>query len=203
MSDFSQLADLLVMHREVGPLSSLMLTEESKVFVVGAYEGNTVAFLDQLYKPQIYAFEPQDWAIQKLNSRFAGRPNVCVCPYGLGATTGTRQMYEYGNDACSFVPLENSRTQGMGHIRAVYEEWPGDGLHPLDLVLVNIEGGEYELLDAMFQCHITNECLNLLVQFHQIERFSAELTTIEARLSETHDKVWNIGTSWVWWRLKC
>ena len=69
----------------------------------------------------------------------------------------------------------------------------------LDLVKVNIEGGEFELLDRMYEVGLLAKTRTVLVQFHEFgpDAYRAR-RRIRRHLSERHRETW--GYPWVWER---
>jgi FkbM family methyltransferase len=130
------------------------LTPKSIVFEVGAYEGRWAKQIINKYKCTVHAFEPQYWAAAKLLMLQAmGYPQLVIHPYALGnRDVAQLPMGEFETDACSFL-LPNQRKQGYGEMRdacSVIAELIGD--KQIDLMMVNIEGYEYELINYMISC---------------------------------------------------
>lgn len=65
---------------------------------------------------------------------------------------------------------------------------------------LNIEGGEYDVLERLLETGGIAHCRTLLIQFHaQPPGWQVRLHTIEARLRETHDPEWSYPLIWAKW----
>lgn len=199
LTELDRLARLLVFHPEAAVLSILELNRESVVVVVGAYQGDTIAFLDFLYAPIIHGYDPQGWAIDRGRWRFRERPDIHLYPHGLGKATGSFPMGEWGNDACSFVPLEAPRVMGQGQMVDIATVMERDGLDLIDLMVLNIEGGEYDLLAHLIDEGLIPQIKHLLVQFHFPDRYRHQRAVIEQAMRQDFQKMVELGGDWVWW----
>lgn len=72
------------------------------------------------------------------------------------------------------------------------------------LVKINIEGGEYQLLDYIIQQGLIGNIIDLQVQFHLIEGVDTEILYDEliTRLSQTHELSWRYPFCWESWQRK-
>lgn len=199
-TDFQQLADLLGAHRESAALALLNIAPEDVIVVAGAYKGDTVAFLHAMYpENQIHAFEPQDWAFEELESRFgAANSKIHLYQFGLGIERGTFTLYEFGTDACSFLPLENCRTSATGQLEdAAYELVRFDSI---GLLFTNIEGYEHVLLPYLEDVDVLPRCKNVVVQVHQTGKYDpAALLRSSELIYDRVFRVWETK-SWIWWK---
>lgn len=144
------------------------LPTDAVVAVVGAYKGITMELIDEVYHPSaIIGFEPQEWAWQEARERLAERFNCTVLHFAMGDKTGKFPMGEWNTDAASFINTgPGSREQGIGEMMDA--QWIFDTLfiEPVDLMIMNIEGGEFELLPYLQQSGLLSRINRLAVQFH-------------------------------------
>jgi hypothetical protein len=72
------------------------------------------------------------------------------------------------------------------------------------LVKINIEGGEYQLLDYIIEKGLMNNIVDLQVQFHLVEGADSEreYELLAKRLSVTHDLTWRYPFCWENWTIK-
>lgn len=154
------------------PLCQLFRLQPSDhAVVVGAYEGKLMQALLELYPGiQITGFEPQPWAFNKawrrLLETYGGENGWRLEPYGLG--TESRDgvpMGEFETDAASFVNVgPGSRQQGAGDLleatKALSQSWP------IDLMVMNIEGYEFQLIEYLAQQDLLKHIKRLAVQWH-------------------------------------
>lgn len=174
------------------------LGSDSVVWDVGAAEGRGAADLRSLYDGEVHAFEPRPPALDALRQRFHGDAAVHPHGFGLGA-------------ADAKLPLElagaGSSVHGPGglptvdvpirDVAAVLEEL---GDRRIDLMKVNIEGGEYDLLERLLDQGVVGRFRYLLVQFHEwYPRAHSRRWRIRRRLRSTHDEVWCYPWIWELW----
>lgn len=200
MSDLEQLLDLIKRHREVGVLSALPITPDSVAVVVGSYKGDTIAFLRGLYDCVVYGFEPQEWAHTTAELRFAGDFKVHLFNYGLGTRAEeAARMYETGTDAASCVPRDNARSHGYG---TFVDASDAPGLNrAIDLMVMNIEGYEYELVPHMIDHGLIYNIRRLLVQLHGDVALNLGVNApLSGRLAVSHKLRWQHG-NWQLWEL--
>ncbi len=74
----------------------------------------------------------------------------------------------------------------------------------IELLKLNIEGGEYELLESLLE----NDCItyfkNIQVQFHDFlfDNAKERMTKIQEQLSKTHELTYQYEFVWENWKLK-
>jgi hypothetical protein len=69
------------------------------------------------------------------------------------------------------------------------------------LMKVNIEGGEYELLERMLECGLTTRVADLQIQFHNFSPDAAErMAAIQRGLAATHRPTYQYRFVWENWR---
>lgn len=73
----------------------------------------------------------------------------------------------------------------------------------VDLIAINIEGGEYELLERMIEKGHINKFDRIQVQFHNVLLDSSDRRDkIISVLNETHDHVFSVPFVWDGFKLK-
>lgn len=171
------------------------------VFDVGAYVGDWSQRMWDLYQPTIYAFEPAPAMADRIDARFSGNDDVHTMPYGLG---GCDSVGSLGLSAAGSSFFESG---AMGTVEVAIRDVVGVleelDLDHLDVLKVNIEGGEYDLLDRLAAAGWLGRIDHVLVQFHEwIPHSYRRRHRNRSCLSETHEEIW--GWSWIWeyWRLK-
>jgi len=180
--------DLTVLYRELGvgnapdDLKQLVidwplvqhfdLPLGATIVVVGAYKGRAMDLLAHMF-PQydkIVGFEPQLWAAQEAGERVQNRRAMWIHGVGLGAETNFNvPMGEWHTDAASFVNTgPGTREAGVGIIMeadaGLRMAELGDGI--IDLMVMNIEGGEYDLIPHLQRMGWLHRIDRLAVQWH-------------------------------------
>lgn len=190
-------------HPEMEELVALPLTNESVVFVVGAFEGLTVKLLWDTFQPTIYAFDPQSWVCVKTEALV---PEARVFHFGLGHRTGVFRMHHVGNDACSFVHYAFEKfgsglpLLGRGQMRDVAEVFQELNVGAIDLLFLNCEGAEFLILPRMIEENLLLRCRFVCAQMHGgNEEADAHYETVCSYLDDHYQAIWDLRPSWAIW----
>jgi FkbM family methyltransferase len=175
------------------------LTSDSVVVDVGGYTGTWSLRMSEFYNPKLFVFEPQEWCCIILKELLSGK-NATVYQFALGTTTGSFPVYSsyndyYENDGCSFVEfLDKGRNRtnmkATLPMREIGKEFKDIGLNHIDLMHMNIEGGEYELVPYMFKQNIFPEIFLLQSHSELLDRAG----TLTKYLSKYYTVIWDYGT---------
>ena len=77
------------------------------------------------------------------------------------------------------------------------------GVKKIDLIKINIEGGEYDLLDHILEIGFVENIENLQIQFHNfVENSDSRMETIQTKLSQTHKPTYQYKYVWENWKRK-
>jgi len=176
------------------------LNENSVVFDLGGYEGQWASDIFARYCCNVHVFEPVPQFFEKIKGRFSMNPKIRVYQFGLSGANSTMQLSIdddgsslYGTagelidvkliDACTFF-AENA-------------------IDFVDLVKINIEGGEYELLEHLITTGFIVNIKNIQVQFHDFVPYAEKrMRNIQALLSKTHYLTYQYELVWENWRKK-
>ena len=94
---------------------------------------------------------------------------------------------------------EESASESI-ELRDAAEVLPALGVDHIDLIKINIEGGEYELLERLLDTGLARHIGHLQVQFHRFVPGAAERRErIRARLKETHVLHYDYDFVWESW----
>ncbi|MEQ1786442.1 MAG: FkbM family methyltransferase [Acidimicrobiales bacterium] len=183
-------------------LTDLPVDSTAVVVDVGAYRGEWAEPMWDAYQPTIHCFEPAPFACRKLRRAFAGNDKVHVHQYGLGGADATAALSLSGPGSSLFdgsaefehidVPIRDVVT--------VLEEL---GLDRVDVLKVNIEGGEYDLLDRLEEADWLSRIGIVLVQFHEWHPKAYGRRRRNRRaLARTHEETWCYPWVWECWSLR-
>jgi FkbM family methyltransferase len=175
------------------------LSPDAVVLDVGGYEGQWASDIVARYGCRVHVFEPvQQYALQ-IERRFERNPRVTVHPYGLSARD-ERTHARLAGDSTSHV-LNRPGEDIVIDLRSADTVFRDLDLRHLDLMKVNIEGGEYALLDHLIETGLIDRVTDLQVQFHDLGVGSAEaVERLRARLAETHEPTFVFDFVWENWR---
>ena len=176
------------------------LNELSVVLDVGGFEGQWASDLYSKYNCQIYVFEPISCFAEKIQERFENNKNIKVFDLGLGGETREEKISLSG-DASSIY--QNSGNLEVIKIKDINTWLKEEGIDSIDLIKINIEGGEYELLDRILSVDFAKNIGDIQVQFHNIEEASEEkMHQIQKLLSKSHLPTYQYKFIWENWRKK-
>jgi FkbM family methyltransferase len=122
------------------------LDEKSVVLDLGGYDGQWASDIYGRYGCTVFVFEPVQAYAEKITSRFARNPKIKVFPYALGGKDHRLELAVSGTSSSVFAG--GKQKQVIQIVDA--SKWiEGAGLTAIALMKVNIEGGEYELMDRL------------------------------------------------------
>lgn len=130
---------------------SYLLTETSIVFDIGGYRGTWSEGIINLYNPYVYIFEPIPQYYSEIVEKFRLNHKVQVYNFGLS---------DKNVDAKMALLLDASTIYKKGKqyinikLRDINEFIGEAGIERIDLIKINIEGGEYPLLDRLINSRI-------------------------------------------------
>lgn len=176
------------------------LGHSSVVFDVGGFQGNWAADIHERYGARIHVFEPHPAFAGEIRNRFQGNDAILTHEFALGSSEGELTLSDDGDASSSF---RKGKLSVKGRIEPVARFFAETDIPRIDLMKVNIEGGEYDLLPALSEAGIMPRIGILQVQFHlfteaDIQRREA----IRAVLAETHDCDWSYDFVWEQWSLR-
>lgn len=177
------------------------LNKESIVFDLGAYKGH---FADQIYakyKCKVFAFEPIPSFYKLLENKYACNSKVFVFNLAIIGTTDKQKLFVVDNDQSgSFIEGKNKvlvECCRLGEVMYCLM------VEHIDLIKINIEGGEYALLKYMIDNRLVQICANIQVQFHTfVNLYEEKYEWIKEKLSETHELTYRYPFVWENWRRK-
>jgi len=176
------------------------LSPQSVVFDLGAFDGQFASDLYGRMPCQIFCFEPVPAFAEEMTQRFALNGDIRVFPYGVAAANATVPMALAGPATSIYAKTSSSTVAELRDVAAVLAEL---GSPLIDLLKINIEGGEYELMERLIAIDYLPKIRNLQVQFHQIDEASRpRREAIRHALASTHDCVYCYDFVWEDWRLK-
>lgn len=181
-----------------------MLTPSSVVVEIGAYCGRWSAEICSRYNPRLYAFEPQRWAFDICREMLARHNQAQVFNYALGLRDETLPMGKYFSDGCSFVdasPVIGG--EGRGEIREARRVLLDElGLQAIDLMLMNIEGYEYDLIPHLFQAGVMTHVKRFMIQFHPLLDKGGQIDACLNLLRADYDCLFDFGALLSAWERK-
>jgi FkbM family methyltransferase len=196
-------ATLTKWYRENGEQSRRFiypLGSDSTVFDIGGYRGNFVREIVARYNAHVYVFEPVPQFFEQLVGEFEANPKIKICNYGLSDVDSVSQMAIADEGSTIYMTGGMQTMVRLRDIQSVVREL---GISRIDLVKINIEGGEYKLLSRMLETNLISACQDIQVQFHSFYPNSQRLRSeIRRSLQQTHYVTYDYPFVWENWRMR-
>jgi FkbM family methyltransferase len=178
------------------------LTTNSTVFDLGGYHGDFAHAIHQRFGCKVYVFEPVPEFHKKCVDRFQSNKDIICLNYGLGSTDAWINISMAENSSSTIVGTFDISAQKV-HIKSVTDTIAEIGVTKIDLLKINIEGGEFDVIPAMIASADIKKVNFLQVQFHNFVHKAVEMRTdIRSELKATHDEMWSYNFVWESWSLK-
>ncbi len=176
------------------------LKSNSVVFDVGGYIGEWAREIFEKYNSQIYVFEPVVDYYEKLKKIFYGKKKIIVLNYGLAEKNKLVDLHLADDSTSEFGKSNNIEKVRLRSVKEILKSYK---IKKIDLMKINIEGGEYELLEYLIKSGIIKEIKNIQIQFHLSVRNARERANkIQMLLSKTHTLIYQYPFVWESWSLK-
>lgn len=176
------------------------LTENSVVFDIGGYKGDFAANIYTKFSCNIYIFEPLPEFFNLCTKRFENNPKIHCYNFGLSSITGEASISQE-DDGSSLVKPNNDPL--LIEIKELSSFLNERSISHIDLLKINIEGGEYELLPHIITSRVIDRVDFIQIQFHNFVPYAEELRDeIRMKISNTHTEQWCFPFIWESWELK-
>jgi len=173
------------------------LDENSIVFDVGGYIGDWAASIYSRYNCNVYIFEPVTSLCDRMKNRFKGNDKFKLFNIGLGNLTRDMYVATIGDESSFYLESANAQ---MARIINISEFIESHEIDEIDLLKLNIEGGEYEVIPRLIEAGLISRVKNVQVQFHYwIEDSEKMLAKIRQNLSRTHTLTYSFDYVWENW----
>lgn len=176
------------------------LSAESIVFDLGGYEGQWASDIFSKYVCSIYLFEPYTKYVDEIKKRFSRNPKIKIFNFGLSKCDESLDLNISADGSSVF---KGSGEKSQIHLKDAIYFFETNGITHIDLLKINIEGGEYDFLERIIEDKIINNISNIQVQFHDFAPNAvSRMKAIQAKLSETHYTTYSYEFVWENWTLK-
>lgn len=174
------------------------LAPESVVLDLGGYEGQWASDLYARQRCRIDVFEPVTRFAAAIGERFRLNPDIRVFAHALGGSTRREMLSIRG--ASSSAYKRKSAAEDVQFID-VAQWFTEQGIHEVRLMKINIEGGEYELLERMLEVGLAARVVDFQIQFHNFTPDAAlRMAAIQRGLAATHRPTYQYRFVWENWR---
>jgi FkbM family methyltransferase len=176
------------------------LDDNSIVFDLGGYKGEWANNIHCKYGCNVIIFEPINKYYDLIKNKFSHNKKIQLFKAGLGARNEKVLMSVAAESTSQFKVNENSTEVD---IYSISDFFNNKNISRVDLMKINIEGGEYELLENMVELGLVNKIQNIQVQFHDfIPNAEVRMKKIQSQLAKTHKLTYQYEFVWENWTLK-
>ncbi len=175
------------------------LNENSMVFDLGGYEGQWTSDIFSKYGCTVHVFEPVAEFAEWIGNRFRPNKKIIVHNCGLAGENKTVRL-ALGKDGSSAFKSGEHVTE-IRLVRAL-DFFIEHNISQIDLMKINIEGGEYELLEHLIGSDLIKNIRNVQIQFHDfVPDAERKMRQIQGDLERTHRLTYQYVFVWENWTL--
>lgn len=171
------------------------LNGQSVVFDVGGFTG---VFSDSViikYDPEIYIFEPVEKYYAILCEKYKSNKKAHIFKFGLADKTYEDKINLLDDKTSVFGSSESKESVKITDINTFFQEHPE--IVKVDLMSINIEGGEYALLTRLIDTGLIAKIDFIQVQFHKVvENYAALRESLVSKLKQTHTQKFSFPFVW-------
>ena len=179
------------------------LSDTSIVFDIGGYIGQWSSDIFSRYCCHIYVFEPVERYAYLIQERFKNNPKIYVYNFGLSNETKNVSINISDNASSIFYKKRKGARVETVKLVNLLDFVQDHNIDKIDLIKINIEGGEYDLLEYLIKSRFTPKILNIQVQFHNfIENAQERMLNIQRELERTHQITYQYAFVWENWTIK-
>ncbi|MFK8006491.1 MAG: FkbM family methyltransferase [Saprospiraceae bacterium] len=172
------------------------------VFDLGGFEGDWTSEIAARYEARVELFEPHPVFAKNIANRFKGNTNINVHAFGLGAKD---EKLNLGTDAesTSTFKIQNNANIVEVDLKNAKDFIHKNNFQKIDLIKINIEGGEFELLEFLIEEGLITRFQELQIQFHHfVPNAISRMKTIQEGLARTHHLTYQFEFLWENWKIK-
>lgn len=179
-------------------LFDLPITSGSLVIDGGGYKGEWSTEVIARYGCRSWIFEPVPEFFEICQAYFKNNDMVEVHMVGL-SRVDQRKTFHYLDNGTSEYGGNNDAQIIVADVIDVSKIFANPDTRVACFKL-NIEGGEYEVLERLLETNNIIFCDSLIIQFHcQPEGYEIRYKNIVAALRETHKCIWCYDMVWEFW----
>lgn len=176
------------------------LTENSLVFDLGGYKGQWASDIYSKYNCKVLIFEPVSTYYKKIVDRFKLNKKIEVFQLALGDSKKTEEIGLSDDGSSEFI---KSGSTDIMEFEDVLEFFRKHNIDRINLLKINIEGGEYVLLRRLIETGLIKTIDQIHVQFHDfVPDAENQMNKICAELAITHNLTLQYKFVWENWVLK-
>lgn len=164
----------------------------------GGYEGEWSAGMVSRYGCRSIIFEPVPAFFEHCEKYFINNGLVRVNKAAVGGSD-RKAIFNVLDNGTSEYRGSNQAQRIESNVIDISRILAEIGTH-IDCLKLNIEGGEYEVLERMLETNSIHLCDSFLIQFHrQPDGYESRYEKIVEALRRTHDQCWCYNMVWEKW----
>lgn len=176
------------------------LNSESLVLDLGGYQGQWASDIFSKYECKVVVFEPYQKYAKEISHRFEKNGSIVVHTLGLSDKDAVMDI-AIDEESTSMFKTSNANNTAeisLSHAQTFLHE---HGYAKIDLMKINIEGGEYDLLDHLIETNLVKDIGNLQIQFHDfVPKAEQRMKAIQQALVKTHKLTYQYPFLWENWK---
>jgi FkbM family methyltransferase len=173
------------------------ISEDALVLDLGGYKGQWASDIYAKYNCRIMIFEPFELFAEKIKERFVNNSKIDIFQFALGANARNESIGISDDGTGIFKKSTEQAHINFVDAKVFFDE---EKITEVDLAKLNIEGGEYELLNRLIETKLISKIRHLQVQFHDIDASSrGEMEKIQNKLALTHSLQFRYDFVWEGW----
>jgi FkbM family methyltransferase len=174
------------------------LDENSIVFDLGGYHGDFGNEIYNKYKSKVYIFEPVEDYYKIIKEKFKNNRSIEVFHYGLSDKDGSFEIFV--SESLSSIYNNVGKKENI-HLKSITSFINENNITHIDLIKINIEGGEFDVLPELIKTNFINKITDLQVQFHTFaDNAINRREEIRGLLSKTHSPTYDYWFIWENWK---
>jgi FkbM family methyltransferase len=176
------------------------LEANSVVFDLGGYEGEWASNIYCKYGSNIFIFEPYEEFFRDIQIKFSHNTKIKTFNFGLAGSDRIEKLFIDQNSSSIF---NETGIYAQIQLKSIFNFFNEFNLSNVDLMKINIEGGEFELLEALLETDLILVFDNIQVQFHDfVPNADSRMLNIQNKLSRTHFLTYQFEYVWENWKRK-
>jgi FkbM family methyltransferase len=175
------------------------LSRDSLVLDLGGYEGQWASDIFARYCCRVFVFEPVPEYACNIKRRFEKNSSIRIFQFGLSNETRRETLSICGDGSSAYRKGANLCEISLVKALDFFKE---NHIARVDLVKINIEGGEYDLLEHLIAANLVRSLKNIQVQFHDfVPHAELRMKRIQDQLKATHSLTYQYPFVWENWVL--
>lgn len=168
------------------------------VLDVGGFEGQWASDIFARYLCAVHVFEPVPHFAESIRRRFAKNPSIHIYEAALGNRNDNLSISIDGDASSALLVGDRDISVALWSCSAFIQN---NGWGEIALVKINIEGGEYELLEHLIETGLIDRIRNIQVQFHDfVPDAYPRMFAIQQKLRLTHELTYYFPFIWENWK---